>query len=84
MIYIVDINPHPGVDRIQMNQEFEKMQEADPELREAVGIQRVFKKLGRDEVTVILRAENPLFLEQVLQSFERRAEILVTPVIELH
>ena len=84
MIYIVDITPHAGIDRLQLNQEFERMQESDPELRNAVGIQRVFKKLGRDAVTVIVRAENLLFLEQVLQPFERRADILVTPVIELH
>jgi hypothetical protein len=66
-----------------MDEEFRQMQAEDEELRHAVGIQRILKKIGRDEVSIIMRADNLLFLEQVLQPFERRADIVVTPVIEL-
>ena len=83
MIFIVDINPYPGQDRIAMDQEFREMQNKDEEFRLAVGIQRILKKVGRDEVSLIMRAENLVFLEQALQPFERRADIVVTPVVEL-
>jgi hypothetical protein len=83
MIFLVDINPFPGQDRTAMDREFRDMQNADEEFRMAVGIQRILKKVGRDEVSMIMRAENLLFLEQALQPFESRAEIVVTPVIDL-
>jgi hypothetical protein len=83
MIFHVFINPNPGVDRMAMYKEFEHLQSRDDQFKEAVGIQRTFKIVGRDEVYLIMRAENLLFLEQALSPFEKRADIQVTPVVEL-
>ncbi len=83
MLFIVFFNPHQGVDRMDLYKEFEEAQAKDEQLKEAVAIQRNFKVIGRDEIYLILRSENLLFLEQILSRFQDRADIEVTPVVEL-
>ena len=82
-MFLVFINPHRGVQRLDLYKEFESAQASDPNLADGVAVQRTLKVIGRDEVYLIMRSTNLLFLEQALSPFQDRAQITVTPVVEL-
>lgn len=83
MLFMIYVNPHENVNRLALYKEFEKMSTKDKNLSAAVVIERTVKVVGRDEVYLLVRAENLIFLEQALGPFQSRADIEVTPVVEL-
>ncbi len=81
--FLIHVVPKPGADRLAMYNKFEHERAQDKELNAAVTIQSTYKLIGRDEVYLIVTAENLLFLEQILSHFEKDAQITVTPLVEL-
>ena len=79
MICLVYFRPHPNVDRLKLFAEFERRPR---ELQEAVAIQRTFKVPGRNELYLVVRATNLVFLDQAIEPFHDKAEITVTPLVE--
>ncbi len=83
MLFLVSVTPHPGTSREVLFNEFQKTHTFDAELQKAIDVKRALKIVGRDEICAIIRAENLIFLEQALSPLEKKADIRVTPVVEL-
>jgi hypothetical protein len=79
MIFLVFFRPHPGVDRLKLYAEFERRPR---ELQDAVAIQRTFKVTGRNEIYLIVRAANLIFLDDAIAPFQDKADITITPLVE--
>lgn len=81
--FLIHVAPNPGVDRLALYNKFEHERTKDKELDAAITIQSTYKLIGRDEVYLIVNAENLVFLDQILSHVQKDANITVTPLVEL-
>ncbi len=82
-IYLVHASFPAGITLEELSRELQGIIGTDQHLEKATNIDHAYKIVGSNEIFYVVRATNNIFLEQVLEAFQNRIDIEVTPVIEL-
>ncbi len=82
-MYIVIVKPRINVMRSELWTDFQSYITKDADLSNGVTLHLQMKVVGKEEYHLVLSAKNEILLQEVLTSIEKKADISVTPVIQL-